>query len=115
VVSIALIVAVVALTSAAACWLGHRWLGVDARSLAAAGWRAAETVGASAIFLAVNIAVGMAVIGAIRAGTGWFMSHYILGDVTLLVLSVLQGTVFTWWHASTRSPESDGTPSRDQR
>jgi len=52
--------------------------------------KALETVGAGTIFFGVNLAAGMMIIAAADALTGWFVSHYILGDVSLLGLSLLQ-------------------------
>jgi hypothetical protein len=88
---------VVSLTSAVACALGAMWFGLPCSSLRNAGRKALETVGAAAVFFGANLAAGMIVIAALRALTGWFVSHYILGDVSLLGLSLLQGMVFAWW------------------
>ena len=88
---------VVFLTSVVACTLGAIWYGLPWSSLGKAGLKALETVGAAAMFFGANVAAGMIVIPALHALTGWFVSHYILGDVSLLGLSVLQGMVFAWW------------------
>ena len=90
----------VLLTSAAACTLGAIWFGLPCSSLRNAGLKALETVGVAAVFFGANLAAGLIVIGALHALTGWFVSHYILGDVSLLGLSLLQGMVFTWWSSA---------------
>jgi len=88
---------VVSLTSAVACTLGAIWFGLPGSSLRNAGLKALETVGAAAVFLGANLAAGMIVIAALHTLTGSLVSHYILGDVSLLGLSLLQGMVFAWW------------------
>ena len=90
---------VVFLTSAVACTLGARWFRLSRSSLGKATLKALETVGAGTIFFAANLAAGMMIIAAADALTGWFVSHYILGDVSLLGLSLLQGMVFAWWYS----------------
>ena len=90
------------LTSAVACTLGVISFGLPGSSLRSAGLKALETVGAAAMFFAANLAAGMIVIAALHALTGWFVSHYILGDVSLLGLSLLQGMVFAWWSSGAR-------------
>jgi hypothetical protein len=47
---------------------------------------------------------GMIIVAVVHALTGRFVSHYILSDMGLLSLSLLQGMVFVWWYsASTRA------------
>ena len=114
---------VVLLTSAVACTLGARLFALTPSSLGKAGLKTLETVGAGAVFFGANLAVGMVVIEAVNALTGWSVSHYILSDVSLLGLSLLQGMVLAWWYSASeplgrcqsepessfgrRSPESD--------
>ena len=93
---------VVLLTSALAFTLGVIWFGLPGSSLRNAGLKALETVGAAAMFFGANLAAGMIVIATMHALTGWFVSHYILGDVSLLGLSLLQGMVFAWWYSGAR-------------
>jgi NO-binding membrane sensor protein with MHYT domain len=88
---------VVFLTSAVACALGATWFGLPCSSLRNAGLKALESVGVATVFFGANLVAGLIVIGVVRAQPGWFVSHYILGDVSLLGLSLLQGIVFTWW------------------
>jgi len=90
------------LTSAVACTLGVISFGLPGSSLRNAGLKALETLGAAAMFFGANLAAGMIVIVALHALTGSLVSHYILGDVSLLGLSLLQGMVFAWWYSGAR-------------
>jgi hypothetical protein len=91
---------VVFLTSAGAGAFGATWFQLSSSSLRSAGLKLLETVGAAAVFFGANLAAGMIVLAALHALMGWFVSHYILGDVSLLGLSLLQGIVFTWWYSA---------------
>jgi glycosyltransferase involved in cell wall biosynthesis len=129
--SVELIGLVVFVTSAFACTLGARWFGFTCASLGKAGLKALETVGSGAVFFCANLAAGMIVIAAVRAITGSFVSHYILSDVSLLGLSLLQGMVFAWWYSASahagrcrgepespvakRSPENDSDVTESLR
>ena len=100
------------LTSAVAFTLGARWFRLSRSSLGTAGLKTLETVGAGTIFFGVNLVAGMMIIAAADALTGWFVSHYILGDVSLLGLSLLQGMVFAWWYsASGQAAQCRAIPS----
>jgi len=58
-----------------------------------------EAVGLGAIFFAVNIGIGVAVgIGSRTLGLG-FLPLYLLGDWTLLGISLAQGLIFRRWLA----------------
>lgn len=94
VVPIALLVLV---TSAVARHIGVRWLGLNYLTLARAGLATIETLGMGAVFFGANLAIGMTVIAVVHALTGRFVSHYILSDVSLLTLSLVQGMVFACW------------------
>jgi hypothetical protein len=98
-----LIAAVVLATSAVACSVGVRWLGLHGAALGRAGLKTLEIVGMGAIFFGANLAAGMIFVAAARVLTGWFVSHYILSDVSLLALSLLQGMVFVWWQSAAGS------------
>jgi hypothetical protein len=93
---------VVLLTSAVACTLGATWFGLPWSSLRNAGLKALESVGVATVFFGANLAAGMIIIAALNTLNGWFVSHYILGDVSLLGLSLLQGMVFTWWSSASK-------------
>ena len=90
----------VVLSSAGACLLGAKRLGLSTRNLGAAGARLLETVGLIVIFAVVNTAIGVAVILATRTLTHWFLSLYMANDPTLWVLSLLQGLAFQGWRAT---------------
>jgi hypothetical protein len=100
--SVGLIGLVVLLTSSVACTLRARWRGLTYPALVHAVLKTLETVGAGAMFFVANITAGVFVIAVARF-TGWFVSPYILGDVSLVGLSLLQGIVFAWWHGARAS------------
>ena len=57
-----------------------------------------ECVGSFAVFLTMNICLGIAVVLTIRSVTTTFVSLYMLADVMLVILSMLQGFAFQlWW------------------
>ena len=92
-----LLVALVALTSAAAYLIGARRLGLSRPSLGAAGRAALEAVGLGALFFAANLALSFLAVALIRAATGRFVSVYAIDDLALTAVSLLQGIVFRWW------------------
>lgn len=61
---------------------------------------AVETVGAVAIFLAINVAVGMVLVLGGRVLTPFYLSLYEMADVALLVLSSFQALVYQGWRVS---------------
>ena len=83
--------------------VGHV-LGLARVTLAGAGARALELLGMSAIFLALNVALGLVVILSVRALTPVFLSVYVLNDSAIVALSLLQGLVFESWRSSHRRP-----------
>jgi hypothetical protein len=90
----ALLLLVVAMTSVAAGWTVRRRARgrlVDAMRLTL------ELVGIATLFLLVNLALGLAIILAIRGMTPVFVSVYVLNDTALVALSALQGAVFFSW------------------
>jgi len=87
----------IGLTSAGACLAGARLLGVSRASLLPAGLRALEFVGISTAFFVVNVGLGLAIVLAVRGLTRGFLSAYVLGDSSLVLLSALQGLVFECW------------------
>ena len=61
--------------------------------------QATAFVGAGVVFFVANIVLGLLAVLAFRASTGQFISIYVLNDISLLLLSLLQGLVFrTWWN-----------------
>ena len=95
--SVVLIAVVALLTSAVGSNIGSRWLGLNCLALGRAGLKTLETLGIGTVFFGANLATGMIVIAVVRAVTGCFVSNYVLSDVSLLSLSLLQGMVFTRW------------------
>jgi hypothetical protein len=103
------VLALVALTSAVAGWLGVRRLGLPGRALGTAAGRLLECVGLAVLFFAANAAAGVLAILAARGLTGRFVSLYLVGDPVLLGLSWLQAVLFAWWRAASgRSRPSSG-------
>lgn len=95
-VSLALAI-IVALTSLGAYLVATRRLGLPPADLRRAGVRTLESVGFIVVFLVANVAVGTVGILAIRHLTGHFITAYLISDITLVVLSVLQALCFQWW------------------
>ena len=54
-------------------------------------------VGISVLFLVANLALGVAIILAIRTISAFFLSIYVLNDLSLVALSLLQGAIFFCW------------------
>ena len=92
-----LILVVALLTSAAVVAIaiarGRGSLAGLARALA----QAVETLGAIAIFMALNVAVGMFLVLAARKLTPYYFSLYEIADVALLILSLVQALVYQTW------------------
>lgn len=87
-------------TSAAALLIGIRGLRLP-RARLAVGFRCAlELLGTAVLFFVVNLVVGLTVILAVRMFTRQFLSAYLLNDVGLMVLSLVQGIVFECWRRS---------------
>src|SRR5262245_12452421 len=95
-----LILALVAITSVAAYWMGRRRLGLAPAGLRPAVTRLLECLGLTVLFLLGNQALGIAAIVVARAVTGGFVSLYLVDDVSLAVLSLLQALLFAWWRRS---------------
>lgn len=91
-----LLLAVTGLTSAGACALGVRRLGLPGNGLGPAIRGMCRLAGTSIVFLALNLAIGLAALLVAR-GLGVFVSVYLLNDAFLPVLSVLQAVIFECW------------------
>lgn len=89
--------ALVGFTSVGAYIFGTRVVGFSARDIRKAVGKMCECFGVSLIFFVVNLGVGMIGILAMRAVTRGFVSLYMAADVTVVLLSVLQGVTFVWW------------------
>jgi hypothetical protein len=96
------VLGVVALTSAAAYRVGRRWLDLGRAGLGAALARVLEVLGLAAAFLLTNLAIGVLAIVAARHLAGWFVSVYLLDDLSLVVLSFVQGLAFDLWRRAGR-------------
>ena len=94
--------AMVGLTSIGGYLIGVKWLGFPGQALRPAVERMLECIGATLIFAVVNVALGTAIILALRSVTGTFVSVYVINDITWLGLSLLQGLTFRWWREMTR-------------
>jgi hypothetical protein len=90
----------VALTSIGAYAVGVRCLGLRRAALGPAVGRALECLGLTVAFSAVNFLLGFALILATRAVLRGFLSFYLLDDVVLVILSLVQALVFAWWHST---------------
>lgn len=94
------LLSLVGLTSIGAYLVGTRRLGLQARGFGAAVGKMFEAVGVVVVFALANVAVGAAVVLATRGLLHRFLSLYMVDDVTLWALSLLQGLAFQWWRAS---------------
>ena len=94
------LLALVAVTSVAACAVGIAGLGLRPARLWEAGRFALQLVGMSTLFFVGNLAIGLVCVLAVRGATGTFVSVYLLNDVTLAVLSAVQGVCFECWRTS---------------
>lgn len=91
------ILVLVALTSAGAYLVGAKGLRLSRSGLRAALCRMLECVGVTLVFFVVNLATGMIAILAARVLTRHVVSLYLADNLTVLVLSILQGIAFQWW------------------
>jgi hypothetical protein len=93
----AFLLALAVVTSVAAYALGVGALGLRPSRLLAALLFGFQLIGMSTLFFLINLAVGLVCVLAVRGATGTFVSAYLLNDVTLCALSVLQGVCFECW------------------
>jgi hypothetical protein len=96
------LLALVAVTSVAACAVGIAGLGLRPARLWEAGRFALQLVGMSTLFFVGNLVIGLVCVLAVRGATGTFVSVYLLNDLTLAVLSAAQGVCFECWRTSGR-------------
>jgi hypothetical protein len=92
-----LVLGLTGITSLGSLLLGVRALGYSGIGLRAAVGKTLECVGVTFVFFLANLAAGMFVVLLGRFLTQGFVSLYLANDVTLLVLSLLQGLTFEWW------------------
>lgn len=94
-------------TSVGAYLVGAKGLKLSGTAVQKAVSKMLECLGLTFVFLGVNITVGVIVILAARAMTGGFVSLYLAGDESLLVLSLIQGLVFQGWRDLSAPPLSN--------
>jgi hypothetical protein len=94
------LLALAVVTSLAAYTIGTAGLGLRPARLWEAGRFALQLVGMSTVFLLGNLAIGLVCVLAVRGATGTFVSVYLLNDLTLGVLSAVQGVCFECWRTS---------------
>ena len=84
-------------TSLVTYFAGRRLFGLEYPALRSAVVEISEYVGACAVFVAINLTLGMVLVFLIRS-TLRFLSIYVLTNEMLVVLSAFQGFVFQlWW------------------
>ena len=88
---------VAGLTSAAACAIGVRWLGLRPDGLGPAVLGLCQLAGVALVFLAVNVALGLAAVLLARGVFRVFVSVYVMDDVYLPLLSLIQAVIFESW------------------
>jgi hypothetical protein len=84
-------------TSLAAYAIGRCLLGLSGMRLWRSFRRSLELLGVAVVFLAVNIVAGLAIVLAVRSMSRTFVSVYLLNDVAVVAVSVLQGILFGCW------------------
>lgn len=87
----------VVLTSTGGYLLGTRVWSHSGRQLRAAVCRMLECVGLTGLCFGLNLVVGMGLILIFRSLSPWFVPLYLVNDVSLLALSLLQGVTLYWW------------------
>jgi hypothetical protein len=85
------------LTSVAAYVIAGRVGNRGPGALWAALGRALEVIGLASVFLVANFAVGLLVVLLMRGVSGRFISAYVLNDSSLVMMSTLQGMVWSFW------------------
>lgn len=89
-------------TSVGAYGVGVGRLRLSVERLGAALLRAFQIIGMSGVFFVANLTIGLAGLLIVRSVSGIFVSVYLLDDMTLGALSVLQGVVFECWRQGGR-------------
>jgi hypothetical protein len=94
--------AAAALTSLAAYALVRRRAMLSLAGFREAVQRTLECVGASVVFLLLNLLIEAALVLALRRLTGQFVSLYFAGDGMIIPISCLQGLTACWWMSVSR-------------
>ncbi len=102
----AVLLILVALTSLGAYGFGVRALRLSPGTMPCAIRRLLLSVGLALVFLAANAVLGVTAILATRA-TGRSITPYLISDVMLVILSLLQGLVFAYWLEVSRERPPD--------
>lgn len=98
-----LIVAIIAASSLIAVAFGVYACGARAQDLPAAARRLLEFLGLWFLFLALDVALGVAAVLTLRTVTTRFVSVYLVNDISLLIFSAMQAcTLHMWLSASKR-------------
>lgn len=92
-----LIIGLVTLTSVAGYVYGKAVLRLPGARAAASLRTMLECMWLGLVFFVLNSFVTFGVVLLARAGTGGFLSLYVVTDVTFVVLSFLQGLLFHLW------------------
>jgi hypothetical protein len=59
-----------------------------------------ELAGLSTLFLGANLLLGLVIVLAVRSFASVFVSAYLLNDIAIVALSILQGALFFCWRRS---------------
>jgi len=93
-----LVILVVGVTSLGAYVYGRLGLDLQDRALWTASRGALACLGVGLAFLALNLVIGFVATLALRLVLHEFVSLYVINDVTLVYVSLIQGLVFRlWW------------------
>ncbi|MGH8065894.1 MAG: hypothetical protein ACRERE_11825 [Candidatus Entotheonellia bacterium] len=96
------ILIIAGLTSVGIFVLGVTRLRLSKSGLWLAVGKTCECVGLTLVFLLLNLAVGGLAILAGRSLSGRFVSLYLVSDITLLMLALLQALTFQAWRDGSR-------------
>jgi hypothetical protein len=96
-----LIIGIALVTSLVLIVLARR-AGWPWRRLRRAGVIALETIGATVLLFAINVALGSAAVLLGRRFTPFYASLYLVSDVALLIVSLVQALVLQAWRIAAR-------------
>lgn len=92
-----MILALLVITSVGGYVFGRKAMRLSNRALSSAWRTLLECVCLSLVFFVLNLLVAFVWILGSRVMTGNFISFYVVSDITLLMLSLLQGAIFEFW------------------
>ncbi len=96
------LILIIVLTSAGAYLAATRGIGLRGAELPGAVMQALDCLGLAVLFLLGNLVSGLVLILGLRVLTGHFVSVYMLNDVALVILSLLQALVLHCWQVRSR-------------